>query len=130
MIEIKGIEKNTINTLVKELKKITEVKAIYLFGSYARGNPKPYSDIDISVVTDKNISLKKRNYLLSFSSKIIDLSLFYNLPLYVQHRVVNEGKLLFSRDLLLTHRLKITTTLHYLDFKHVLNHHFHKILVS
>ncbi len=124
------MDKKILNPLLKELQQIKEVKAIYLFGSYARGNPKPYSDIDISVVTDKNISLKKRNQILSFSSKKIDLSLFYYLPLYIQHRVVNEGQLLFSRDLLLVHRLKTTTTLHYLDFKHILNKHFHKILAS
>ncbi len=107
-----------------------EVKAVYLFGSQAQGNAKPYSDIDICVVTEKDISLQKKNKILSFTSRTIDLSLFYTLPLYIQHRVVNEGQLLFNRDPLLVHHLKAITTVHYLDFKYILEKHLHKILAS
>lgn len=124
------MEKNYLNPLLQELQKINEVKAVYLFGSQATGKAKPYSDIDICVVTSDKISKKKKDQILSSASKTIDLSLFYALPLYIQHRVVNEGKLLFSRDPLLIHRLKVTTTVHYLDFKYVLDKHLHKILAS
>ena len=55
--------------IIDELKNIKEVGAIYLFGSYARGNIKPFSDIDICVVTERNISKEVEEEILSNSSK-------------------------------------------------------------
>jgi len=46
--------KEQIKSIVDELRCI-EVEAIYLFGSYAKGNAKPISDIDISVITKRNV---------------------------------------------------------------------------
>lgn len=39
-----------IKTLFIQLIKKHDIKQVYLFGSYAIGNPKDYSDIDIAVV--------------------------------------------------------------------------------
>jgi len=42
-----------IKTLVKTLgEKGISIKVAYLFGSYARGNPNEWSDIDILLVSD------------------------------------------------------------------------------
>jgi predicted nucleotidyltransferase len=35
------------------LGKTLSIKSVILFGSYANGNPKPGSDIDIAVIVDK-----------------------------------------------------------------------------
>ena len=37
--------------LIRDLSGNDQVLAIYLYGSYARNEPKPYSDIDIAVIT-------------------------------------------------------------------------------
>jgi predicted nucleotidyltransferase len=36
---------------ITELKKQIPVDCAYLFGSYARGNPKSYSDVDIAIIS-------------------------------------------------------------------------------
>ena len=42
-----------INQIAEKIKKITDPKAIYLFGSYANGQPGENSDVDIAVIKDK-----------------------------------------------------------------------------
>lgn len=36
---------------IPDLKAKIPVDAVYLFGSYANGKPKPYSDVDIAVIS-------------------------------------------------------------------------------
>jgi len=45
---------NLIKKTVNDLKKIKGVIGIILFGSYARGNEKKISDIDLSIIVEKN----------------------------------------------------------------------------
>lgn len=107
-----------IDNIIEPLMKNRDVLTIYLFGSYARGREKPFSDIDICVVADKHAN---RDEILSHSSKKIDISVFHDLPLSMRFRVIKEGKLLFSRDELKLHRIIVETIKAYLDFKpHIL----------
>ena len=109
----KGIDK-----IIEPFKKNRDVISIYLFGSYARGREKPFSDIDICVVADRDAN---RDEILSHSSKKIDISIFHELPLTMRFRVIKDGKLLFSRDELKLHRIIVATIRSYLDFKpHIL----------
>lgn len=39
-----------VKDLLLELKKRHDIREAYLFGSYARGNPKEYSDVDIALI--------------------------------------------------------------------------------
>ena len=52
----------TIDRFLKETGKQFFVKKVILFGSYAKGHAKKYSDIDIAVVSDdfKNINYFER----------------------------------------------------------------------
>ena len=107
-----------IDRIIEPLKKNPDVLSIHLFGSYARGKEKPFSDIDICVVADKSAD---RDAILSHSSRKIDLSIFHDLPLSMRFRVLKEGKLLFLRDELKLHRTTVATIKAYLDFKpHIL----------
>jgi len=107
-----------IDKIIEPLKKNRDVISIYLFGSYARGREKPFSDVDICVVADRDAN---RDDILSHSSKKIDISIFHELPLTMRFRVIKEGKLLFSRDELKLHRIIVATIKSYLDFKpHIL----------
>ena len=40
-----------VERFVAELRKSIRVERVILFGSYARGNPRPWSDIDLAVVS-------------------------------------------------------------------------------
>jgi predicted nucleotidyltransferase len=46
--------------IISELKEIKDVEAIYLFGSYAKNKVKPYSDIDLCLITPKGLPDKKK----------------------------------------------------------------------
>ncbi len=41
-----------IRGFITELSQEIPIKEIILFGSYAQGNPKEYSDIDLAVISD------------------------------------------------------------------------------
>ena len=55
--DMQEIEKDALQILKPHLKHIM---GVYLYGSYARGEQTPESDIDILVITDANIKLNKR----------------------------------------------------------------------
>jgi hypothetical protein len=40
-----------LKNAVKRLKELTPIDCVYLYGSYAWGRPKPYSDVDVFVVS-------------------------------------------------------------------------------
>lgn len=46
--------------ILAELKKIREVKAVYLFGFHATGRATKISDVDLCVITDKGIPRGKK----------------------------------------------------------------------
>ena len=77
-----------IDNIIEPLKKNRDVISIYLFGSYARGREKPFSDIDICVIADKHAN---RDEILSHSSKKIDIAVFHDLPLSMRFRVLKDS---------------------------------------
>jgi len=108
-------KKEIVNT-VEELRQYPYVNAVILFGSYAKGRIKPLSDIDICVIAEKNMSIEQRVNITGLSSDKLDISIFWDLPLAIQFRVFKEGKVLFNRDWLTLHRIRIKTVKEYLDF--------------
>ena len=118
-----------LDKVVSELKSISGVEAIYLFGSCAKGKAKPFSDIDICVVT-RRISESKKSEILSISSKKIDTSIFWDLPPAIQYRVIKEGKPLFIGNELFLHRVRVGAISRYLDFKPVLERRFNRMIAG
>jgi uncharacterized protein len=65
--------KKTIHLFVKELSKEIFVKKVILFGSWARGQARPDSDIDIIVVSPafaKGKYMKNMQYLFRRAAKV------------------------------------------------------------
>ena len=120
-VSITGV-KEQIKSIIDELRGI-EVEAIYLFGSYAKGNAKPISDIDISVITKRNVPRNIKEEILSNSSKNIDISIFWDLPPTIRFRVFKEGKLLYKRDEIALQRVKVDTLKSYLDIQPMIKRH-------
>ncbi len=102
-----------VKLISKRLSEVKQIKMAILFGSVAKGNARNDSDIDICIVEDKGTSKA-----LEFSSKRFDISNFFNLPIYIQHRIFKEGKVLFCKDEKLLTKLKFWTYTKYLDEKH------------
>jgi predicted nucleotidyltransferase len=81
--------------LVAQASQETDVLAVILFGSVARGEQTAHSDVDICLVLtpervrDKSVLSRKRlEYLAQFD---LDVQIFQALPLYIRHRVLKEG---------------------------------------
>ncbi len=53
MVHKKNGFKKILGQFIKETEKRIPIQKIILFGSYARGTPKKYSDIDIAVISPK-----------------------------------------------------------------------------
>lgn len=116
-----------VSDIVDDLKEYPFIYAIILFGSYAKDKPKPYSDVDLCVITDNDLSFDKKVAICSNSSDKIDISIFRDLPTMIQFRVFKEGKLLYCRDSMFLHRTKVRTIKRYLDFRPVIDRHLRKI---
>lgn len=104
--------------ILEELKGMNGVKAVYLFGSYAKGKELPFSDIDICAIGKFNE--KEKSEISSLSSEKIQISIFDELPIYIKFRVFKEGKQLFCRDEEFLQKVTFSTLKEYLDFKPLL----------
>lgn len=118
-----GILPPAITPVVEELRAHDAVLGLILFGSVARGCVRPFSDVDLCIVTEKNTTDAVRMELLSYGSKKIDVSIFSDLPIQIRFRVIKEGKILFCKDSLALHRLQVATVREYLDFEPFIRKH-------
>jgi len=116
-----------IQELVGKLKPFKEVKAIYLFGSAAKGKATPLSDIDICTITDK-ASEEVKTEISSLSSEKVGVSLFEDLPINIRIKVLKEGKVLFMRDEKVVSSIRADLISRYLDFKPILKRYYEKSL--
>jgi predicted nucleotidyltransferase len=109
------------NKLVAQAPQDADVLAGILFGSVARGEQTAHSDVDICLVLtpervrDKSILSRKRlAYLAQFD---LDVQIFQASPLYIRHRVLKEGQVLFVRDEDLLYEVAFRTAQAFEDFK-------------
>ena len=109
-----------INKIIKNIKKINSVNAIYLYGSYANGRATSFSDIDICIITDKKINRNVKADIISNSNEKIDISLFWDLPVIIRYKVLKEGKEIFRRNDDYLNDIKLKTIREYIDFRPVI----------
>jgi len=64
----------TINRFINELKKKYRVQAVYLYGSYSKGNASKWSDIDIAVISPdfSEDRFEERLNLMKIAARIDD----------------------------------------------------------
>ena len=83
------------------------VRFAYLYGSVARGDAHPGSDLDIAVMFERSVPAAQRLSLelalgLAFDARLggerAEVRDLAAMPLVLRGRVVTEGALLFSRD--------------------------------
>lgn len=76
--------KSELENLLKEINQVVGVTSIYLFGSYAYGEPTEDSDLDICIVTDdkskRKVEIMKviRKAIARVQSMPVDLLVYYN----------------------------------------------------
>lgn len=105
--------------LIEELKTLSGVQTIILFGSYAKNTQKPLSDLDICIITKINSTHQEQREISSYGNDELDISLFHTLPLSLQYKILHEGKILYTTKDIST--LKLKKTNQWFDFRHGLN---------
>lgn len=83
--------------IVAAIQTHPKVVAVLLFGSWARGEPSPISDVDIAVILQAPDPDDEAEVGSMYSNKV-DVVLFHRLPLHIQFEVLKTGKELFVRD--------------------------------
>lgn len=112
---------NLLTKLIDIATKDKEVAAVMLFGSVARKDQSPVSDIDVCVIlrmskyTPKFLSEKKLHYLKQVD---LDIQIYQQVPLYIRQRVLKEGKILYCRDEDELYDIAFKTIQEYGDFEH------------
>ena len=111
-----------------ELFAAEPVDVAYLFGSAARGDTGPLSDVDVALLLQPGVSreaafdLRLRMMTAlgrAFDADEIDVVVLNDAPLLLQHRVLRDGKVLFCRDVLRRVRYEARAIAAYLDFQHL-----------
>ncbi|ETX00884.1 MAG: hypothetical protein ETSY1_09550 [Candidatus Entotheonella factor] len=90
-----------LRNIVEQAKGDATILAVMLFGSTARGEQHPDSDVDICLVLEPGtyapevLMDTRLGYLAAFPA---DIQIFQQLPIYIRQRVLKEGKVLWCRD--------------------------------
>ena len=113
-----------IPLLARNLSIFPEVVAVYLFGSFARGNPRRGSDVDIAVFTadlspSRHRFRSRAEYVAAASKALgtdkVDVVVLNQAPIVLRHEVFRDGKLLFVRDRGGLSRFRVRSSREYLD---------------
>lgn len=127
MIRLKNIESNIkerLPKLIEEFKQDENIAVFYLFGSYAKDEIKPLSDVDIAVLFKKNVSAKKYwDFKLNLVSKAmpvlgtdeVDFVVLNEAPYELAYNILKEGRILFCRDEKWFLEFREKTVMSYLD---------------
>ena len=90
-----------IHRLLRRAAADVNVLAVILFGSAARGEAGPESDVDVCLVLVPGTHAKREmdEKRLSYLGEIdLDVQVLQALPLHVAIRVLQEGRVLHCRD--------------------------------
>ena len=117
------VEKMTgVDRILTKAKNDPEVLAVLLFGSQARSESAAGSDVDVCLMlkpgkrATSTLSLKRLSYLKESDA---DVHIFSQLPLYIRHRVLKEGKVLLCQHEDLLYEIAFRTAQAFEDFKHI-----------
>lgn len=91
------------NDNLKDLLQDYEIKLIYIFGSYAKGNNNSKSDLDIAILlNDEYNPMDKLSLIGDFTSIFkrddIDLVILNSANAVLKHQVIKYGKLIFMEN--------------------------------
>ena len=105
--------------IVNKAKKDKDMLAVAVFGSYAR--QEKHRDIDICLILQKKtgnlkMSKKKLEYM-KIAKNNLDIHVFQQLPLYVRHRILKEGKIIFCKNKDKLYDIAIDFIKEYEDFR-------------
>ena len=98
-----GLDNEEMNLLRQVFTSINGLDEVILYGSRAKGNYKPFSDIDITLKGESLTEEELSEVCLKLSDSTLpyfcDVSLFHHLssPSLIDH-INRRGKLIYKRD--------------------------------
>lgn len=108
-----------IQPITDELRANPHVLALILSGSGARGRPRKNSDIDLCIVTKKDIPESEKMDFFSYSSGKIEVSFFQDLPIMIQFQKLRKGKVIGCKNSREFNAIVADTIREYHDFEPV-----------
>lgn len=103
------------------LRQDERIRHALVFGSHARGNPRPNSDLDLAIGTRGPLAVMELGDLIgrleAASGRSIDLVLLEEARPALAYRVFRDGMTIFSRDDSALAQRRARAILEYLDFK-------------
>lgn len=99
-----SLELNTpqIETILQTMNSIIDPWIIILFGSYAKGNAREESDVDIAFLTDQKVeeyeSFCMAQTLSETLGKSVDCVNLQSVSTVFQMQVIGHGKVLYCKD--------------------------------
>jgi uncharacterized protein len=105
----KRIPQRAIDRVVEQIVEKFKPQKIILFGSYARGNPRPESDVDLLVVMETPLKESKQSIeILRYLNVMFGLDVIVYTPKHLKERVemndwfvrdiLEEGKILYEAN--------------------------------
>lgn len=123
MKHLKEISEFNLDGLLHEASSDMNVLAVILFGSVARGESNSsLSDVDICImlIPKKYNHIELSHVKLKYSSLTdFDINIFQQIPLYIKHRVLKEGRILYCKDEKLLYSTALRTAKDFEDFRHI-----------
>ncbi len=102
--------------LSQQLEEVPWVQFAYLFGSRARGQHRPDSDVDLAVAISDAPPDAYRQLVRRLSvDGDLHLTLLHEAPPLLRYNVLRDGKLVFERDAAARIRFQVRTMSEYLD---------------
>lgn len=101
-----------------------EVLCVYLFGSQAKGKQNNYSDVDIAVLFEPNLTQEERtekrlslmDNLSSILNKDVDVVALNDANSFLRFQVIKEGQRIYERSDRDEHNFEANTIVEYFDF--------------
>jgi predicted nucleotidyltransferase len=114
----------------------TEIDCAYLFGSAARGDAGPMSDVDVGLLFADGTSPTRRLELAAALAEEaerlirarVDVTILNDAAPVLRDRVIRDGRLLFARDDRRRAAFEAKSLTEYLDFQPVLERYDRQLL--
>ncbi len=120
--------RSVLNELQSLVEKLEGVDCAWIFGSTARQEAGPLSDVDVALLFQEGMdSAGRAQAAMTLMGKLqriggppVDIVVLNDAPAALQHRVLRDGRLIFCRDTARRVRFEVRAIREYLDFQPVL----------
>ena len=123
--ERESVDSGLLERLTRALEDREEILEAYLFGSQARGQAQPHSDIDVAVYVDEErVAGRAWGYqaqlttdlMVALGTNDVDVVVLNRASILLYHRVLRDGVRILSRDLRATTTRAGDALSRYFDF--------------